>query len=206
MKKRIESLDALKFLLSYCIVIIHLPFPGTAGSVALALFRVAVPLFFMISGYFCSGYNDAKIRKMLVKVLKLLLAGTGLMVLANIIAILCKGGALDEMVAYVMRIPNSRVITDVLLKNVAYVSGPLWFLYAYVYVLLFWWLCKKVNWVTVCKVAAILLCIVAPIFGKYSYLILNRGFLREDTRNWLLMGLPFFVWGGYRRITKISCT
>lgn len=187
MKKRIESLDVLKFILSFCIVSIHLPFPGMVGSIALALFRVAVPLFFMISGYFCSGYNDVKMRKMLVKVLKLLLVGTGLMILANIIAILCKGGAPNEIVAYIMGIPSSRKIADVLLKNVAYVSGPLWFLYAYVYVLLFWWLCKKVKWVTICKVAAVLLCVAAPIFGKYSYIFLDQGFLREDTRNWLFM-------------------
>lgn len=199
MKKRIESLDALKFILSFCIVIIHLPFPGTVGSVALALFRVAVPLFFMIGGYFCISYNDTQMKKMLVKLLKLLLVGTGLMILANIIAILCKGGTLDEIIEYIMKIPSSRVFTDVLLKNVSYISGPLWFLYAYVYVLLFWWLCKKVNCVTMCKVTAILLCIVAPIFGKYSYLILNHGFLREDTRNWLFMGLPFFVLGGIQK-------
>ena len=195
MKKRIESLDALKFILSFCIVSIHLPFPGVIGSIALALFRVAVPLFFMISGYFCSGYNDAKMRKTLVKVLKLLLAGTGLMVLANIAAILCKGRALNEIVAYIMGIPSSRKIADVLFKNIAYISGPLWFLYAYVYVLLFWWLCKKANWITACNVTAILLCVVAPVFGKYSYIFLNRAFMREDTRNWLFMGLPFFVFG-----------
>ena len=178
MKKRIESLDLLKFILSFCVVIIHLPFPGTFGSVALALFRVAVPLFFMISGYFCYGYNDTQMRKVLVKVLKLILAGTGLMILANIIAILRKGGALNEIIAYIMRIPSSRTISDVLL---------------------FWWLCKKINWVTICKVVAVLLCIAAPILGKYSYLILNRGFLREDTRNWLFMGLPFFVLGGIQK-------
>lgn len=195
MKKRIEGLDALKFILSFCIVSIHLPFPGVIGSITLALFRVAVPLFFMISGYFCSSYNDAKMRKMLVKVLKLLLAGTGLMILANIIGILCKGGALNEIVVYIMKIPSSRKIADVLLKNIAYISGPLWFLYAYVYVLLFWWLCKKANWLTFLKVTAVLLCIMAPIFGKYSYIFLNRAFLREDTRNWFFMGLPFFVLG-----------
>ncbi len=49
MKKQYDSLDILKFLLSLCIVAIH---SGFLGSAIYPFVRLAVPAFFIISGFF----------------------------------------------------------------------------------------------------------------------------------------------------------
>lgn len=55
------------------IVCIHVPFPGIVGKYFTALTRIAVPIFFMITGYFYVDTNvgDREITQ-IKKILKLL--------------------------------------------------------------------------------------------------------------------------------------
>lgn len=53
--ERFVGMDILKFLCAFLIVCIHRPFVGTAGAYFTALTRIAVPIFFMITGYY---YED----------------------------------------------------------------------------------------------------------------------------------------------------
>ena len=50
--KRSVGLDFLKFLCSFMVVTIHKPFPGLLGPVIMPITRIAVPIFFMITGFF----------------------------------------------------------------------------------------------------------------------------------------------------------
>ena len=73
---RNESLEWLKLMASFFVVFIHVKFPEPAGSLATALARFAVPLFFAVSGYFSFGTKPGKLGKRLFHVGKLyLLAG-----------------------------------------------------------------------------------------------------------------------------------
>lgn len=49
---RRKGIDILKCLCAFLVVCIHAPFPGIIGEYFIALARIAVPTFFMISGYF----------------------------------------------------------------------------------------------------------------------------------------------------------
>ena len=49
----------MKALCAFLIVCIHVPFPGKVGAYFTTLTRVAVPIFFMITGYF---YSDTVAR------------------------------------------------------------------------------------------------------------------------------------------------
>lgn len=71
-RKRNEGLDALKFICAFLVICIHEPFPGIFGEYVTALSRIAVPIFFMISGYFYSEIvKDGKCKKWIVKIFKL---------------------------------------------------------------------------------------------------------------------------------------
>lgn len=52
--ERQDAFDILKAVCAFLIVCIHIPFPGAAGAYFTALTRIAVPIFFMITGYFYS--------------------------------------------------------------------------------------------------------------------------------------------------------
>lgn len=51
---RADNIDILKAICAFLIVCIHVPFPGKEGPYFTALTRIAVPIFFMITGYFYS--------------------------------------------------------------------------------------------------------------------------------------------------------
>ena len=51
-EKRNNSIDNLKAICTFLIISIHVPFPGEIGAYFITLTRIAVPIFFMITGFF----------------------------------------------------------------------------------------------------------------------------------------------------------
>ncbi|MGN0417948.1 acyltransferase family protein [Anaerostipes faecalis] len=73
MESRADNIDILKAICAFLIVCIHILFQGVAGEYFTSLTRIAMPIFFMITGYF---YFDVvkkvgKIRQ-IKKILKLI--------------------------------------------------------------------------------------------------------------------------------------
>lgn len=56
---RAEQIDVLKAISAFLIVCIHAPFPGEISAYFIVFARMAVPVFFMITGYF---YSDTVAR------------------------------------------------------------------------------------------------------------------------------------------------
>lgn len=52
MQKRNTSIDFLRFICAFLVVCIHAPFPGVIGGCIKAVARIAVPIFFMSTGFF----------------------------------------------------------------------------------------------------------------------------------------------------------
>ena len=72
MMKRYNSIDLLKFLCSFMVIYIHANIKNQFGSYLYSFCRIAVPIFFMISGYFL--YNsDSKTWSKIKKNLNLLI-------------------------------------------------------------------------------------------------------------------------------------
>lgn len=66
--KRAYNIDILKAICAFLIVCIHVHFPGTIGAYFMTLTIIAVPIFFMITGYFYSGkikkqYQSKRLKK-----------------------------------------------------------------------------------------------------------------------------------------------
>lgn len=53
MKQYNYCLDFIKGIACICVVFMHCEFPGIMGIAVQAISRFCVPLFFMVSGYFC---------------------------------------------------------------------------------------------------------------------------------------------------------
>ena len=69
-------LNLLKGLACVGVVFIHVNFPGVVGVIVERLSRFAVPVFFMISGFYSFKRDEFTIKKRLYKILKIFLFGS----------------------------------------------------------------------------------------------------------------------------------
>ena len=69
---RNNCLNILKCIACIGVVFIHVPFPGILGTIVKYISTFAVPLFFMIAGYYSYGCTVDKIRKRFIKIVKIL--------------------------------------------------------------------------------------------------------------------------------------
>lgn len=194
MTTRNKGLDIARFIMAFCVVCIHLPFSGTVGGAIMTMTRAAVPFFFIVSGYFIGDITKKhnRIKKQLVAISKI-----------TIIASLLYIGWYTFLAYYqnrgVKNYFSSTFSVNNLLKWLFFNETPiafhLWYLYAYIYVLLIVRVIGKL--LNVKKVCVIIPCLLSVdlIFGKYSLLLFNREFPVYYTRNFLFVGLPFFLLG-----------
>ena len=75
MAKRNECLNLLKCAACFGVVFIHVPFPGYLGDVIKSLSMFAVPLFYMIAGYYSYGCDYEKIKRRFIKICKIFVFG-----------------------------------------------------------------------------------------------------------------------------------
>ena len=193
-KNRNKSLDVLKLIASYFVVFIHFKFSGLAGDIVEALARFAVPVFFMVSGYFAYSNSTEKLVSKMKNIIKIYFCGAIIYIcFYGIMALYDVGikGAAWYCISYF----NPVFIVKFIVFNVPRSSDHLWFLVAliYVYVLHYFvarWKIKEsiYLWIGVALLAIHLLLgvglssmgIVIPICV---------------VRNFLLMGYPFYCIG-----------
>lgn len=58
--KRSASIDALKIIMAFLVVCLHMPFPGRLGILVNVIARIAVPCFFVISGFFSYKFHSTE--------------------------------------------------------------------------------------------------------------------------------------------------
>lgn len=180
---RYKSIDALKVICAFLIVCIHIPFNIIGGGYYVALTRIGVPIFLMISGYF---YKQDQTKRQIKKIAILFLEANIMYFLWNLIYGLLSGNNL---------VINLKSLVKFVLLNESPFSGHLWYLGAILYTLIIVYLldkigCKKIMyWITP------VLLIGDLIIGKYSILIFGREFPYIVVRNWLFVGIPYFSIG-----------
>ena len=188
---RADNIDILKATCAFLIVCIHVPFPGVIGKYFTALTRIAVPVFFMITGYF---YFDVEEKngetRQIKKIFKLVLE-------ANVLYLLW-----DSFYAVLSR--NMSCLFDTftienVLKFIAFnespLKGHLWYLGAILYVLIIMHIFDKLKIEKCLVFAAPFLLMGDLILGKYSVLLLGREFPYILVRNFLFVGIPYFCIG-----------
>lgn len=163
---RADNIDILKAICAFLIVCIHAPFPGVIGEYITALARIAVPIFFMITGYFYSDVlNSCRETRQIKKTFKLVVG-------ANLLYLLW-----DSF--YALLSHNNFFTTTFTIKNLlkflflneSSLKEHLWYLGAILYVLLIVYALDKLNISKVLYFATPFLLFGDLVFGKYSIVI-----------------------------------
>lgn len=194
--KRYFYIDILKFICAFLVICIHAPFLGTVGQYIIAISRCAVPIFFMISGYFNASKNSKKNYRKQIKKLLILL------IYANIIYFLfdlAKAIFNQSVENFIIETINLKNLFKFIVFNESPFSAHLWYLSAILYVTIIDNIVenKKLK-KYVYNIIPILL-IVDLIFGKYSILIFGREFSYILVRNFIFVGLPYYYIGSFIR-------
>lgn len=188
---RYKNIDILKSICAFLIVCIHVPFLGSVGSYITSLTRIAVPIFFMITGYF---YTDIVRKRGEIRQIKKIFK---LVIEANIIYLLwkCFYSAIIHNIDFFTNIFTLKNLLKFLLLNESPFNGHLWYLSAILYVLIIVLIANKLNCTKLLYLITPILLLCDLIFGKYSIVIWGREFPYILVRNFLFVGIPYFCIG-----------
>ena len=138
MKTRIKSLDTLKGIAALFIIWIHEQFPGTTGQLIDRIGMFAVPVFFMVSGFFARTSSREKLTNSIRHTLLLL----GLTYVLNILRIIVFQGFAAALKSVVEALSlRSLILLGAL--NISPISGVAWFLFALLYCYILHWIFHK---------------------------------------------------------------
>ena len=206
-KTQYYFVDIIKFLMCLCIIALHCGIhtvfdPDTQYWLEKGLFRLAVPFFFMTSGFLLGekiskAENDTeKIKECFVKyskrLLLLLMVFEPISILINIIKYVCTG---EGILMICMRAVRSIVF---------YPRGALWFIQACivaVWIVYFFYKCNSNRWIFPLSV---ILYSFALICNSYFFIAENSAlgnclslFLKVtvSARNGVFVGFPYIYWG-----------
>lgn len=185
--ERNYSIDLLKFICAVLIVFLHTS--CIYHKFIDPITRCAVPCFFIISGYLLynkDGINPKRLKRNLIHILNINIGATILFALIKEVLFLRQGE---------IYIPTSKELFNFLLFNENPFMYHLWYLSAYLYVLIIIYFINKYKvWKYLFYLIPILL-LSDCIFGKYSLLLFNKEFPTIYVRNFICVGIPYFAMG-----------
>ena len=194
--QRNYSIDTLKFICAVLVILLHTG--STYQDFILPITRCAVPCFFMISGYLLySGkkIGNKRLKRSIVTIAKIMLWSTLLFAVLKEFMALYHGH---------LFIPNAKEWIDFIVLNENPFGFHLWYLGAYLYVLLFVGFVDKYNkWNCLFMIIPVLLA-GDLIFGKYSLILLNKEYPYIYVRNFLFVGLPYFALGAWLKAKAVK--
>lgn len=179
MVSRNHSLDVLKFVCAFLVVVIHTSCCVWHDAV-LPITRCAVPCFFMISGYCLwseEGINRDRLVKSMKRIIYILFWSTMVFAFAKECTSLKHGG---------FYIPTVNQCVDFLIYNTNPFGFHLWYLGAYLYVLIVMLFVQKFNlWRYIFLLTPILILLsVSDLFGwPYKHI------------RFVFVGIPYFTLG-----------
>lgn len=190
--KQIPSLNALKFIAALAVVLMHAKVP-MLSAVVLPLCKLAVPLFLMISGY-CLMDDACQLRRESIgRAIPRIAKVTVWANLLYVVFAVVMGSLTGDPWRPLLRLTDSHFWTDLVCFG-GTVSGHLWYLMAYLQVLLFFWLftTRRVpRWVYWCIPLGLLLNLVV---GNYGFLFdLHTPY--KTSRNFFTIALPCVALG-----------
>lgn len=197
------SLDLLKFIASYMIVCIHFRSYGVAGEFISVVSRFAVPVFFMISGYYSYNNDEKKIKNKMLKILKIYFGAFILYFLFNV-SVMAFNGQFREALWYVSTYLRFEYTSKIIFFNESITAIHLWFLGALIYSYMIQYIITKAkikgDTVYILSCALILLHLVLGIgfsvLGIETPAFMSKNYI---LRNFAFMGFPLFTFGHFIR-------
>lgn len=198
-RSRYEGLDILKAICAFLIVCIHAPFPGSAGGYITALARIAVPVFFMITGFFYDSVSSGGREVRQIKKIFLLFLYGNFLFFAYRLGISLVKGSTAEYLHSAFTLKN---LVKFVIFNESMFNGHLWYLGAILYVLIIVYVLKRFvpKWKQILYFLSPFLLIGDLVLGKYSLLLLGRELPSYVlVRNFLFVGIPYFTIGVFMK-------
>ena len=208
-KKQYELINALKIIAAFFVVGIHVHFPGDFGRAFIAVARFAVPFFFMVSGFFCYYENKECINekyKRKIKHLAVIFAGSFVMYLAYG---LLAGAVNNNIGDYISHKFSLIAFIEFFVFNHPRVMEALWFLPALCYATIVFFIfekkgiTKKMYFLIPVLFFAGVVLRELPEFIDGMPSLFSKAYL---CRNWLFVGLPFFMTGHFIRANEEKLT
>ena len=199
-RKSISSLYVLKAICAFLVVIIH--FPMKYGYYFYPIVRIAVPCFFMISGYFLYSDNREKLMSNLKRALRKTLQVTiwayvFYFLVELFLFLIFKNNTLD--------IPSHTLLYYIVAGPSIGGSSHLWYLIAYIETLIIALICAKTNTIKVLWWLFPIGLILNLLIGKYSFILPPIDFSVVGlpkyiaARNFITLGIPAFAVGLFLR-------
>lgn len=180
--KRLNNLDVLKAICAFLVICIHISYKGNLGDTITPLCRIAVPIFFMITGYFYYKTSKSPLKQ-IKKVLILIILANFLYFIFGIII----NGKVD--------LPTKEDIFKSLIFNSSPFAFHLWYLNALLYVLVIAYIADKLNIRKRMYFLIPVLLVTNIIFGEYAIVLFNKDYDPIYMRNFLFIGIPYFLIG-----------
>ena len=201
LENRNDVLDLVKFIASFFIVCIHFKFRGSLGEWVTVLARFAVPIFFLVSGYFSYRDDRAALKRKLLRIVKLYLIAVALYFTYSLATKLLAGQFADAK-WFVSTYFRPRYTLPLLLFNESNTAYHLWFLGSLIYVYIIEWILTGKETSDRGRWIAMVLCLAVHLTLGIGLSILDitpPAFLLKNyvLRNFLFLGFPFFAMGLY---------
>lgn len=187
MNNRNYSIDILKFICACLIVFLHTKFKW--NDAIMPLTRCAVPCFLIISGYLLYtefGIGQKRLRRNIKNIFHILAWATLLFLIIKEAITISHGEFF---------IPSLKQWLCFLVFNENPFGMHLWYLGAYLYVLLIMTFVDKYKLWKPMLIATPFLILGDLLLGKYSLLLLNCEFYFVLVRNFFFVGIPYFMIG-----------
>lgn len=205
---RRSGLDILRLLCAFCVVTIHAPFPDAFGEAVRQLVNLAVPCFFMFSGFFYrSSVERKRVLPQLVHIAQLLVMSTALYLLWGL-----RDLGTETVGQHFSRLLSLQNLRWLLLWGQNPGWFHLWYLHAILVVLLV--MLPLYRFRLFQRLEPLLIPLLlggAFLLGSYSLPLLGTDPARMYSRCWLFTGIPFFLLGdmlkkGENMLKKVPAT
>lgn len=183
MKEKNRFLYILEAIACICVIIIHRKFTGIIGDILVVISRFAVPLFFLISGYYNYNTDKEKLKKRAVNLLKIF-------IIISFVYLLYKEYYMLLTNTKQIKITYQEIIALVAFNLTNFISGHLWFILALIYTYI-----ANIFISPKCKRVFLILPIISIILFYGIQIIrpsIGGHVLTSITRNWLTIGVPFY--------------
>lgn len=185
----IHSIDVMRIVMAFLVVVIHVPFAGKAGEVFITYGKTAVPFFLVVCGYFLYRDDNKEMMKRLIKQTKRIFI---FFVASNLFYAACHAvylrvteGSFDGM----RECFTAKALTDFALYNLSPFSEHLWYLGSLLYALLIMLLLNKLK---VMKYFMFTAPLLVAAYVVLSHLGIGTS---VQLRNAVLVGLGYTMMG-----------
>lgn len=139
--KRNKMLNLLKGFACIGVVLIHVTFPGVVGEIIKYASAYAVPLFFLIAGYYAFGKNEDTIKRRLRKIINIFIFAYFVFFIFKVL-VACKNNEIIEWLAsnYTLK----ELVKYILFCTVGFAIS-LWYLIAQIETYIFWYFTIKLK-------------------------------------------------------------